>query len=271
VRSNRVISRESAAALDLVSRIQLERELTDAEQDLRIPPPETYKDWDFHAYASRSPWRRYMFSFLGSLSGRTIIDLGCGYNPTAVLFAVAGAKTVYAVDVSPRAVNYIQQLADKAGVGDRVVPVVAPAEAIPLPHESVDLVHAEATLHHLDLTLAGRELVRVLRAGGRAAFKDPLGQNRILEFIRDYLPYGWKKPAKGTDHPLTFEAIEKFGRCFRSFTYRGFGLLSMPVALVLGRNNSRPYRLAHEADQALLARCPFLQRWCRFVVTCAIR
>jgi SAM-dependent methyltransferase len=47
-------------------------------------------------------------------------------------------------------------------------------------------MHGEGLLHHLALPAAGREIARVLKTGGRAVFKDPLGQNPVLELARDF-------------------------------------------------------------------------------------
>lgn len=68
-----------------------------------------------------------------------------------------------------------------------------------------------------------REIARVLKSGGKGAFQEPLGHNRLLEFARAYLPYK-KHPVKGTDRPLFMADVERFGRHFGTWSYRGFGL-----------------------------------------------
>jgi SAM-dependent methyltransferase len=208
-----------------------------------------------------------MFDILGPLEGRTILDLGCGYNPTPVYFALAGAKKVIACDVSPRAVDFVSQLANNFGVADRITPFCGPAAELPFADESIDLLHGEAVLHHLDLDASGAQLARVLKKGGRAAFKDPLGHNFLLEFARDYLPYGWKHAIKGTDCPLRFSEIKRFGRHFSYCDARGFGLFSMFAIILCGRGRSRLQTLAHRVDDPILRCVPWLQRACRFVVT----
>ena len=171
--------------------------------------------------------RAYLLDFLGSVSGRTVLDLGCGYNPTPVLFALWGASHVYACDVSPRAIALQVAVAQQAGVADRVSGTVCAAERLPFRGEQIDLVHGAGVLHHLRLPLAAPEIVRVLRKGGKAGFRDPLGHNALLEFARDYLPYRWKHAEKATDRPLRLKDIEQFGRHFSDFEYRGFHLLTM--------------------------------------------
>lgn len=266
-KTNRILNRQQAATLELAERIRLEMQLTDAEA-ARVAPRVLPESYDFEAYRSRSPWRRHLFGSLGPLSDRAVLDLGCGYNPTPIFLALGGARHVVACDVSPNAVTHARDLARAAGVSDRVAFFVAAAEQLPLGSETVDAVHAESVLHHLALPLAGKEIRRVLKEGGKAAFKDPLGSNPLLEFARDYLPYRWKKSAKGTDRPLTFAEIQRFGSSFTRCTFRGFGLISMLAVLMVGRGDGTLRRAADAVDERLLRAAPFLQRYCRFVVTC---
>jgi SAM-dependent methyltransferase len=239
MKTNRLITREDAASLDLQSRIKLEMDLMDAEVQ-RAVPLSLPADWNFDHYRDRSPWRAHLFDFLGSFVGKTVLDLGCGYQPTPVYFALAGARKVYACDVSPKAVAHVREMAQAAGVADRVLALVCAGEQLPFADQQLDLIHGEAVLHHLYLALAGAEIARVLRLGGRAGFKDPLGHNRLLEF----------------------------GQYFAGCTYHGFGLLSMIVILIWGRGDSKPRKIADALDSYLLRTFPFLQRFCRFVVTC---
>jgi ubiquinone/menaquinone biosynthesis C-methylase UbiE len=251
--------------MKLAERIEIEKQITD-DKEAKMLPPSIGPGWTFSDYRDRLPWREYKFEFLGPLAGKSILDLGCGYFPTPIYFALAGA-TVVATDVSPKAVAYIEKLAKKFGVSDRVSMVLCPAEKMPFEDATFDLVHGEGALHHFDLDLAAVEIRRVLKSGGKGAFKDPLGQNLLLKFIRDYIPYEWKNPDKGTDSPLKFRDIDRFGQVFSSYSYQGFGFFSMAVIALFGRRDSRLQRAVNRLDKFMLRVLPFLQRYCRFVVT----
>ncbi len=54
------------------------------------------------------------------LSGKTVLDLGCGNGPIAVLAALRGAKKVYAVDIMQEACEATMHNAGLNGVSDRV-------------------------------------------------------------------------------------------------------------------------------------------------------
>jgi len=263
MKSRRLITRDQAATLDLPSRIRVEREITDAKtrQYARARP----EIWELEAYVRQSPWRQSMFAFLGDVRGKTVLDLGCGYHPTAIYLAGAGARTVLACDISANAVAHILALADERGLRQRVKGVVCAAEQLPFADDRIDLIHGEAVLHHLSMPLAAMEVARVRRAGGRAAFKDPLGENALLEFARDY----FKESAKATDRPLTFDQLREFSRMFRSCTYSGFGLTAT-IAAPLGRRAwKRLTRLTDALDRRVLRLIPMLGRYCQYVVTCA--
>lgn len=266
MKTNRLISQELAANLDLPSRISLEKQITDAKAQEGIAQS-IPRDRKFHDYRNRSPGLAHLFGLLGPLGGRTVLDLGCGYLPTAVYFAQAGARRVYACDVSRKAVACVREMAEAAGVRERVSFLVCAGEQLPFAAETMDVVHGEGVLHHLRLPLAGAEIARVLKRGGKGAFKDPLGHNPFLELARDYLPRRDRKPTKGTDRPLKLSDIAKFGRNFKIVAYRGFELFSMILLLFGARGASKLVKQVRILEEYILGCFPILRRFCRFVVT----
>jgi len=52
-----------------------------------------------------------------------VLDVGCGGGFLAIVAARRGARRVYALDISEEAVELCRLNADRAGVGDRVVPL----------------------------------------------------------------------------------------------------------------------------------------------------
>lgn len=79
------------------------------------------------------------------------------------------AKRGTVTDLSPGMVEVAVRNAE--GLGLDVDGLVADAETLPVPDGSVDLVVGHAVLHHVpDLDRAFREILRVLRPGGRFVF-----------------------------------------------------------------------------------------------------
>lgn len=265
LKSNRTIARTAIEELDLQSRVALEAKITDdRSQAIAF---EQYKkiDTDWANFTSGRDWRRYVADFFGPLEGKKLLDVACGYSMTPVIFALAGAQ-VHAVDVAPKTIAMVQQFAQYKGVSDRVKTHVGPAEELPFEDNSFDLIFGGAALHHLQLDRAARELARVLKPGGKGAFQEPLGHNRLLEFARDYLPYKDKHPVKGTDRPLFMADVARFGSYFATWHCRGFDLVGMAGKVLRLPRKSMARRILYQTDDFLFATVPYLQRYARYAV-----
>lgn len=98
------------------------------------------------------------------------LELGCGTGFFLLNLMQGGiARRGTVTDLSPGMVEVAVRNA--RGLGLEVDGRVADAETIPVPDDSVDLVVGHAVLHHIpDLDQALREVLRVLRPGGRFVF-----------------------------------------------------------------------------------------------------
>jgi len=270
LRTNRTVPKDTITELDFDARVSLEAQITDARVERLDFSRFATMDTRLESYAAQCTWRAYLFSFLGSVHDKVILDIACGYSMTPVLFALAGA-TVYAVDVAPKTIATVQRFAEYKGVADRVHVHVGPVETLPFADAQYDLIYGGAALHHVQLDKAGPELARVLKPGGKGAFQDPLGHNWLFEFARDYLPYHGKHPAKGTDRPLHVHEIAAFGRHFTTCTYRGFEFISVGAKALHLKRGSRLRRAIEGLDARILARFPSLQPYARYAVTCVTK
>ena len=270
LKSNRIIARTAIADLDLTSRVQLEAEVTDARSQAIDFQQFKQLDTSWTNFTAGRDWRRYVADFFGPLEGKTLLDVACGYSMTPVIFALAGAR-VHAIDVAPKTIATVQQFAKYKGVADRMQAHVGPAEQMPFESDTFDLVFGGAALHHLQLESAAREIARVLKPGGKGAFQEPLGHNRLLEFARDYLPYKNKHPAKGTDRPLFMTDVERFGGHFGAWSYRGFGLTAMASKILRLPRNSLLRRALYRCDESLFDSGPYVQRYARYSVICVTK
>ena len=267
---NRTVAKTDISNLDLHTRVTVEAEITDARAEAINRGYFERKDASFEKFVSATPWRQYLFNFLGPLDGKVVLDIGCGYAMTPIIFALAGA-TVYAIDVAPKTITINQWFAEFKGVADRVSLHVGPAEELPFADETFDLIYGGAAVHHLQLDRAGPEIARVLMKGGKGGFQDPLGHNFLLEFTRDRLAYRNKHPVKGTDLPLRIADIHRFGRYFTTYSYRGFDLLGMMAKPLRLKPSSRPRKMLTAMDNAIFNTIPYLQRYARFAVICVTK
>ncbi len=199
--------------------------------------------------------------FFGDLSGKKVLEYGCGLGKNTMLLAKSGADLT-TFDLSPRSVEYTNKRAKANGVSDRVEAHVAAAEDLPFPSNSFDIVFGQAILHHIDTPTGAPELFRVVKPGGKVAFTEPLGMNPLLNFAREYVPYPHKH-TRGEDHPLKDKDIEGWTAGYSDVQIVYIQLLSM---LERGFGFGKKFPMLRQADTYLLERYPALRRYCRYAV-----
>jgi SAM-dependent methyltransferase len=105
----------------------------------------------------------------GDLSGRRVLDLGCGAGENAITMARSGAHVI-ALDVSPAQLALGRRLADAAEVRVEWHKSDA-ADLAFLRADSIDLALATGVLHEIeDLDRVLRQVHRVLRPGSAFVF-----------------------------------------------------------------------------------------------------
>jgi SAM-dependent methyltransferase len=100
-------------------------------------------------------------------------------------------------------------------------------ECMTFADNSFDFVFGNAVLHHLDIAAAAREIYRVLKPGGVAIFREPFGENRLLEWARNC---SWRSSShRHTDdeHSLFYRDVEALRTVFPKVVFRESELLSV--------------------------------------------
>ena len=112
---------------------------------------------------------------LGVTAGERVLDVGCGSGVVTREIArrVGPSGRVVGIDASPALLSVARELADGAGLGDRVEFREGSVLALPLPDGAFDAVIAVTVLSHVP---GGEgaipELARVARRGGRVGVFD---------------------------------------------------------------------------------------------------
>lgn len=197
----------------------------------------------------------YAYHLLGDVRGCRIVDFGCGSGANSVQLASRGAH-VWAVDISEDLIRIARRRMAVSGRAGGAQFIVGSAHDLPFPDGSIDVVFGIAILHHLDLKLVSREVLRVLKPGGRAIFQEPVRNSALIRFIRSLIPY--RAPdISPYERPLTDPELRTFAAPFASMRSRAFTLPFVPLAAfvpVVKQRMDRVYR----ADGALLRRFPAL-------------
>ena len=233
------------------------------------------------AFCPTTPETTYALRMLGDLSGRRLLDLGCGPGETSAWFAMQGA-IVDAVDISPGMIEVARGLAERLEVSDRINFHVAPGESLPFPDAHFDVVFGHDCLHHMDLERARDEILRVIKPACRAVFAEPLGHNPIINYFRDLSP----KTRTPDEVPLRFGDFKRLSKGFRTLEHKEFQFLTLSLFLwffLVERSDpnrvrywkkiiveAEKYRSAFSVldgfDHAMLALCPPAGRLCRMTV-----
>lgn len=123
---------------------------------------------------TRRPAAEHLLDRVGDLTGRAVLDVGCGPLGVLDLLAerVGPAGTVVGVDREPAMVAAARRVLDDRGIaGVRVL--CGDIAALPLPDASFDLVHERLVLVNLaEAPRAVAEMVRVTRPGGWVALQE---------------------------------------------------------------------------------------------------
>jgi sugar phosphate isomerase/epimerase len=105
-----------------------------------------------------------------------------------------------------------------------------------------------------------------MKPGAKALFIEPLGESKMLDFIRNHvfrIHHGHVRDVDA-EHPLTYADIRAFGQKFRECEFREFQLTEM-IARITGDRFTRAIGL-RVLDEMLLRNFPELKRFCRLVV-----
>jgi ubiquinone biosynthesis O-methyltransferase len=129
--------------------------------------PEVYAAWRASAIGAITERleRKLILELVGDVSGRRILDVGCGDGELALELCRRGAA-VTGVDASAAMIDAAQARAKKQNAD--ITFRVALAEHLPFPNGQFDVVMAVTILCFVeDAATVFREIARILRPGGR--------------------------------------------------------------------------------------------------------
>jgi SAM-dependent methyltransferase len=210
-------------------------------------------------YLDHEPWVRPALAKLGPVSGKRVLDFGCGHGMASTVLAREGAEVI-AFDLSA---GFVEEADVRATANEAAIQsVVADGARLPFRDACFDAIWGVAILHHIPLAQGAREIHRVLKPGGVAVFCEPWGGNPILGFARQRMPYPGKERTRD-EEPLRTEDLVPLREAFPRCDVEHVQLLGMvrrawrrcPFVGTLDR-----------WDSALLRWWPRLGRWSRYLV-----
>jgi SAM-dependent methyltransferase len=157
---------------------------------------------------------------LASVSGKKILDAGCGPGTYGIMLAKQGNE-VNGVEISPAAVEVANNRAELKGVN--FTAQQGDLENLPFADNTFDICYCGWVLHHFpDVNKAVSELVRVIKPGGKIAMAEPNESCMAVRFSRwvEDLPLmrswvlkeGWDSPNRTINkHYIYLAALQKYG------------------------------------------------------------
>lgn len=215
----------------------------------------------FYSITQRS--QAFYKGFLQShcLKGTKVLEYGCGLGSYAYFLAKQGSE-VTGIDISDFAIEKAKERARLERL-EHIHFLNMDAEVLKFKGGTFDLICGTGILHHLNLTKALPEVARVLRPGGVAVFKEPLGHNPWINLYRRLTPHLRTED----EHPLLMKDLNLMRAHFGRVESRFFHLLSL-LAFPFRKLPGFPFLLERldNADRTLFNFLPVTQRFAWIVV-----
>ena len=170
------------------------------------------------------PENRWIAQQLGDVRGLIVLELGAGLGEASAWFAARGARVI-ATDLSGGMLHVTGRVAALHGAS--VEALQMDGASLALADNSVDIVYGANVLHHVDTAACLREVRRVLKPGGRAAFWDPVKYNPVINVYRRMAT----QVRSEDEHPLGVGDIATMRATFRELRARFFWLATLLVFL----------------------------------------
>lgn len=189
--------------------------------------------------AVTSPELRYIHEHLGSVKGKSVLDLGCGLGEASVFFALNGAS-VTSLDVSQEMLNFTNALASKYDV--TVETHLAAAEDLGLPTEKkFDIIYTGNLLHHVEIETTLDKTLAHLKSDGTFASWDPLAYNPLINVYRLIAT----QVRTIDEHPLTQSDIAGISSRFKAMEMKFFWLTTLSVFTLMLLQFNKPNKVRY--------------------------
>lgn len=258
--SGSTLNFEHPLSPDVLARVEREREFFNRYSDPQQVPSESLRlPQNFELFPA-------IRSIVPQLSSKLVCDYGCGYGLAGAYFARHGA-IVYSFDVSENNAQIARRTADANGVADRMTVHQMPGERLTFPDNFFDYILGTAILHHVDIDLAGRELYRVLKPGGMAIFAEPLGENKLLEWLRHSSWWEANHRHSPDEHSLRYSEIRTLKNIFDRVSMHEIGLFSVlkpalrkiQIGMIAVPRWQGAMRFLESLDEVILRTLPFMR------------
>lgn len=172
--------------------------------------------------------------WLGDLTGQAVLDLGCFTGNELSLWLAENARSYVGLDLSESAAAELHRELESAGLTGSAYVLAGDFLNNDFPAQCFDVVYAHSVLHHFeDIRVVLDELDRVLKPGGVVVSIDPLATEPLNRLARAaYRPFQSDRAWEWPFSFQTFRVLREYFELDRVQGYRGFSMLSLPLAVL---------------------------------------
>lgn len=232
-----------------IARLNREREYHDGRFDQETRDAQSKYYW-----ALQSCNDKYAQLVDQAAQGSDVLEYGCALGDWSLKIAPK-ARRVSGIDISEVAITKATAAAASRGL-DNCHFDVMDAQATTFEDDQFDVIFGSGIIHHLDTRKSLQEIWRILKPGGVAIFKEPLGSNIGINVYRQLTPSA-RTP---DEHPLLPLDKAISDSIFSKSEWTFYGLTTLiAVPFRNAKFGRRIYQLTAEFDR-MLAGAPGL-RW----------
>ncbi len=222
-------------------------------------------DFDRHRYtnppANTIYPREFYYHLLNPLRGKDVLEIACGNGIDASICGYNGAN-VHAYDITNQSIQMTRKRAEANGVSDRVNLQVCGGFDQAFSGQKFDHVIGYAALHHIPMDGLSQMVYDRLKPGGVAVFAEPVINSKLLDAVRQRIPFYHVQPTED-EVPLNDGDITEFAKPFDRIVRREFQVISRIWPFF---PNNWPLAVSlHWLDYHLL-KLPFMRRFASVVV-----
>ena len=163
------------------------------------------------AYGLRTTMYKLHKEWMGDLSNKKVLDLGCLRGNSLSLYMAKHAKKYVGIDLSDVATNQLQQKLDALNCPDAKA-IAVDFLADEFSESDFDIIYAFGVLHHFEnFEILMHRLAEKLKPGGEVISFDPLETSAPVILLRKlYRPFQQDKEWEWPFNRKTFHRISKY-------------------------------------------------------------
>jgi len=213
--------------------------------------------------AATDPQEKLFYSLLGDITGKIILELGCGNGDLAIYMAKLGNHVV-AIDYSKESIKNTIANAILNEVDHLVSAYQLDARCLSDLNHKYDFIVGKFILHHIEpFDQFAQILSRILKKGGHGIFIENNSRNPFLILCRKFLVGRFGIPKGGDKEEYPFEPreiniLEKYFKVTLYYPEFKFFIMIGPYLL---NNNQNMTKLLKKMDSIVFNLLPIFHKY----------